>query len=87
VSTDQTLLTTAEAARKLGISTSWLKRQVAAGAVTHTRFGRAVRFSEEQVAAIVEQRTQPASDSNPRSIVDGSATPTRRRRRQPAATS
>lgn len=85
MSTDPTLLTTAEAARKLGISTSWLKRQVAAGAVTHTRFGRAVRFSEEQVAAIIDQRTQRAADSNPRPYSNGPEAPVRRRRRRTVA--
>ena len=48
------LLTTSEAARRLHVSTSWLKKQVAAGKVPHTRLGRSVRFSAGQLLEIVQ---------------------------------
>lgn len=48
------LLTTAEAAQRLRVSASWLKKQAAAGKVPHIRLGRSVRFSPQNVAAIID---------------------------------
>jgi excisionase family DNA binding protein len=49
---DIALMTTAEAAERLSVSTSWLKKQVATGQVAHTRLGRSVRFSGADLAEI-----------------------------------
>jgi excisionase family DNA binding protein len=49
------LFTTPEAARLLTVSTSWLKKQVAAGLVPHTRLGCNVRFTSDQVKDIVQR--------------------------------
>jgi excisionase family DNA binding protein len=56
------LLTMHEVARILGVSYSWLKKEVARGGVTHTRLGRAVRFSMNQVEELVVTRQQVAAD-------------------------
>jgi excisionase family DNA binding protein len=47
------LLTTMEAASLLGVSHSWLKKQVIAAQVPCTRLGRSVRFSSDHLRAIV----------------------------------
>lgn len=41
------------AAAELGVSVSWLQKEVAARAVPHTRLGRSVRFSDQNLADIV----------------------------------
>lgn len=52
------LLDYAAAAQALGISEPWLKKETQAGRVPCVRLGRAVRFSEENLDAIVAARTQ-----------------------------
>lgn len=50
------LINTREAAKRLGVSESWLKHEVAAYAVAHTRLGRAgrlVKFSQANLEEIV----------------------------------
>jgi excisionase family DNA binding protein len=55
------LLTTAEAAQRLRVSHTWLKKAAAARVVPCTRFGRSVRFSESDLADIIEAgRQRPA---------------------------
>lgn len=54
MSDQKVLLTTAEAAARLHVSPSWLKRRAAAGTVPHVRLGRSVRFSEADISAIIE---------------------------------
>lgn len=55
-----TLLTVEEAAAMLAVPASWLKQRVAARAVACTRLGRHVRFTRDQVAAIIDASEQPA---------------------------
>ena len=61
------LHTTAEAARLLGVTTDWLKREVTARAVPHTRLSiRNVRFSAANLAAIIADRAVPATTATRR---------------------
>ena len=50
---DRRLYSTKEAAYALNVSYSWLKHQVSSGKVVHTRLGRTVRFTDEQIDALV----------------------------------
>lgn len=56
----ETLLTVEEAAAMLAVPASWLKQRVAARSVACTRLGRHVRFTRDQVAAIIDASEQPA---------------------------
>lgn len=56
----ETLLTVEQAAAMLAVPVSWLKQRVSARSVACTRLGRHVRFTRDQVAAIVEASEQPA---------------------------
>jgi excisionase family DNA binding protein len=53
------LLTVEEAAEVLSVPVTWLRKRVANQAVECTRLGRHVRFTHEQVAAIIDAATQP----------------------------
>ena len=59
----QPLRNTKEAAQLLGVSASWLKKQVIARNVPCTRIGRSVRFTEAQIAEIIASRAQPVKVS------------------------
>ena len=48
------LMTTEEAADVLSVSYSWLKKAAQRGEAPCTRIGRAVRFSQSHVQAIVD---------------------------------
>lgn len=51
-----------EAAEWLNVSESWLRKQVAARLVPHTRLGRNVRFTDENLQAIAERgRVEPST--------------------------
>jgi excisionase family DNA binding protein len=63
------LLTPAEAAIRLRIRESWLRKKAAARAIPCTFLGKHLRFSEADLAAIVAEAAQPAG--------------TRRRRHKP----
>jgi excisionase family DNA binding protein len=56
----EALLTIEEAAALLAVPVSWLKQRVSARSVTCTRLGRHVRFTREQVAAIIDASEQPS---------------------------
>lgn len=50
------LLSTPEAARRLGVSTSWLNHdRVSHGRIPFVRVGRAVRYRPEDIDAFVER--------------------------------
>jgi excisionase family DNA binding protein len=53
------LLTIEEAAEVLSVPVSWLRKRVANHTVACTRLGRHVRFTREQVAAIIDGAAQP----------------------------
>lgn len=53
------LLTIEEAAARLAVPASWLKTRVAHHQVACTRLGRHVRFTHEQLAALVAASEQP----------------------------
>lgn len=53
------LLSLEEAAELLSVPVSWLKRRVANHTVACTRLGRHIRFTREQVAAIIDDAAQP----------------------------
>ena len=55
------LLTVEQAAGMLAVPTSWLKQRVASHAVACTRLGRHIRFTHEQLAAIVTMNEQPVA--------------------------
>lgn len=48
------LLTFEQAAERLAVRESWLRKAVAAGAAPHTRIGRHVRFTEQNLTDLVE---------------------------------
>lgn len=54
------LMSSADAAARLGVSLSWLEKAVGRGQVQHTRVGRLVKFSQADLTAFVETRTRPA---------------------------
>ncbi|WP_083502678.1 helix-turn-helix domain-containing protein [Sphaerimonospora mesophila] len=58
------LLNFKQAAERLNIPESWLREKVAKRQVPHTRFGKHVRFTEADLAAIIEAGHQPAASSN-----------------------
>lgn len=53
-------LTKAELAELLGIPEGWLTKAVTARLIPHTRLGKHVRFSEQDIAEIVESGRVPA---------------------------
>jgi excisionase family DNA binding protein len=55
------LLTIDEAAAMLSVPISWLKQRVASHSVGCTRLGRHIRFTREQVAAIIDAAAQPVA--------------------------
>jgi excisionase family DNA binding protein len=57
-------MTTQEAAEYLSVTYDWLKRQVAANLVPHTKLGKFVRFTPEHLDQIVSAGERgPASPS------------------------
>jgi excisionase family DNA binding protein len=70
------LLTVEEAAAALHVPASWLRRRVAEHAVECTRLGRHVRFTHEQLHALIANSAQP--------VVSRPATGLTRRSRRPA---
>lgn len=70
------LLTIEEAAEALSVPVSWLKKRVASHTVVCTRLGRHIRFTHQQVAAIVDAAAQP--------VVQQPLTGLTRRSRRPA---
>src|SRR5688500_16003127 len=58
--TAQLLYTPAEAAARLRVRESWLRRKVAARLIPSTFLGRHLRFSPADLAAIVADHAQPA---------------------------
>ena len=54
------LLTVEQAAAVLAVPTSWLKQRVSARSVPCTRLGRHIRFTRDQLVAIVTASEQPA---------------------------
>jgi excisionase family DNA binding protein len=59
------LLNFEEAARTLGVRESWLRDKVAKRQVPHTRLGKHVRFSPDDLAVIVRSGHQPAVKTRP----------------------
>jgi excisionase family DNA binding protein len=49
----QLLFTTVQAAARLQVPASWLRKKTAVGLIPHTRLGRHVRYSEDDLAAII----------------------------------
>jgi excisionase family DNA binding protein len=56
-STTPLLVGTVEAARRLGVSSTWLKREVTAGRVQYTKHGRLTKFSSADLQAFIDART------------------------------
>ena len=54
------LYTPAEAARLLAVPESWLRRQVTARLVPHTRLGKHLRFSHADLVVIATTAARPA---------------------------
>lgn len=54
------LLTKTELAEHLGVPEGWVTKAVTARLIPHTRLGKHVRFSEDDVAAIVKSNRVPA---------------------------
>lgn len=55
----QLLYTTAQAAARLQVPASWLRKKSAAGLIPRTRLGRHIRFSEEDLASIIRDGARP----------------------------
>jgi excisionase family DNA binding protein len=60
------LYTPREAAQRLRVGESWLRRQAAARTVPSTRLGKHLRFSSADLTAIVASGARPANGSRPR---------------------
>lgn len=58
---ESVLLTIDEAAAMLSVPTTWLKKRVASHTVACTRLGRHIRFTREQVSAIIDAAAQPVA--------------------------
>jgi excisionase family DNA binding protein len=56
---DQVLYTFPQAAHKLQIKENTLRLWVTAGTVQHTRLGRHVRFSDDDIDAIIRENRRP----------------------------
>lgn len=54
-----------EAAARLGVSTDWLKRKLAARAVPGVKFGRHWRMTEADIAAALDAHRVPAREPDP----------------------
>jgi hypothetical protein len=74
VSPEPLLLDFAAAAARLGVTQSWLERQATARTVPHRRLGRVIRFSEDDLAAIVAAHAVTPAETAP-----ATPRPTRRR--------
>ena len=59
------LCTPAEAARVLAVPESWLRRQVTARLVPHTRLGKHLRFSHADLVLIAAAAARPAAAAVP----------------------
>lgn len=55
------LLTAAEVAERLNVSTAWIYEAVGSGRIPHIRLGRSVRFGWPDVEAWLEQIKRPGS--------------------------
>ena len=53
------LLTLEEAAQALHVPVSWLRKRVSEHTVSCTRLGRHIRFTRQQLLAVVESAEQP----------------------------
>ncbi len=63
---DPALYTPAEAAQRLRVRESWLRKKAAARAVPCTFLGKHLRFSPADLAAIVAAAARPATGRRPR---------------------
>lgn len=68
------LRTPEEASQLLGVSAHWLTEQARAQRIQHTRMGRRIRFSDDDIAAVIrDSKRVPAATPD---------APTRRRGRK-----
>lgn len=65
------------AAAQLGMSAEWLRKAVKRDKLPHQQYGRAVRFTDEQIAAI---KARYASDDAKPAVDAGQLRPSTRRR-------
>ncbi|MBF9129691.1 helix-turn-helix domain-containing protein [Plantactinospora sp. S1510] len=65
-SDDLLLYTPAEAAHRLQVRESWLRKKAAARKVPCTFLGKHLRFSPADLAAIIDNAAQPATGRRPR---------------------
>ena len=65
------LLTEAQAAKKLGIPQTWIATERRKGNIPHHIFGRWIRYSEEDIGAILE-RHRIAAIADPLGLRPGS---------------
>jgi excisionase family DNA binding protein len=56
---DVKTLSYAEAAKRIGMSESWLRKAKKARKVPYTGYGRSVRFSEANIEQIIAQHNVP----------------------------
>jgi excisionase family DNA binding protein len=63
---EQLLYTPSEAAERLRVRESWLRKKAAARAIPCTFLGKHLRFSNKDLAAIVVASAQPATGRRPR---------------------
>lgn len=68
-------MTYQQAAAELGMSESWLRKQVAAELVPYTRLGRAVRFTPEQIATILASNAVEPAPRRRRLALASTTTP------------
>jgi excisionase family DNA binding protein len=59
------LFTFAEVADMTGLKESWLRRAVAQRTVAHRRVGKHVRFSHDDIAALIAASSQPVATATP----------------------
>jgi excisionase family DNA binding protein len=78
------LHTPAEAARLLAVPESWLRRQVTARLVPHTRLGKHLRFSHADLVLIATAAARPAGVAGAAGVVEAAR---RSRGRRPRAAS
>jgi excisionase family DNA binding protein len=60
------MLKVSELAKRLNLSESKIYQLVEEGKLSHHRFGGAIRFSEEQIAAYLEETKQERLEYEPR---------------------
>jgi len=65
---DPLLYTIAQAAERLAVTPRWLGEQVRTTAVPHRRLGRLVRFSDDDLRAIVAAARQQTARETARSL-------------------